>query len=286
MIRAQVRVGIVGAGANTRAQHIPRLQAIAGVGIVGVCNRTLESTSRVAREFGIPTLYDNWPELVRAPDTDAIVIGTWPYLHCPVTLMALEAGKHVLCEARMAMNAAEARAMLNAARLHPRQVAMLVPAPFTLRVDRTVQRLLAEGYVGRILGVEARVDSGFPDPAVPLHWREDADLSGMNVMSLGIWYESLLRWVGPATHVMAGGDTAVPPASRCGRHPACHSHCPITWMSSPGWPPAGNCTCRFPPSTAWPGRRRSSSSAATARCAWLRIDSMPAVAATPACRKC
>ena len=49
------------------------------------------------------------------PDIDAIVIGTWPYLHCPITLAALEAGKHVLTEARMSMNAAEAHRMLAAA---------------------------------------------------------------------------------------------------------------------------------------------------------------------------
>src|SRR3989454_7962268 len=49
-------------------------------------------------------------ELVEMDDTNAICIGTWPYLHAPVTIAALARGKHVLCEARMAMNAAEAHA--------------------------------------------------------------------------------------------------------------------------------------------------------------------------------
>jgi hypothetical protein len=60
---------------------------------------------------------------------------------------ALEAGKHVLCEARMAMNAAEARTMLDAARRAPQLVTQLVPAPNTLEVDSTLQALLAEAYV-------------------------------------------------------------------------------------------------------------------------------------------
>src|SRR6266487_6990076 len=111
-----IRIGIVGAGGNTTARHIPGLQAIDGCAIVSVCNRSRASSQRVADQFGIPTIYDSWQELVAAPDNDAIVIGTWPYLHCRATLAALAAGKHVLCEARMAMNLQEAIAMRDAAR--------------------------------------------------------------------------------------------------------------------------------------------------------------------------
>ncbi len=204
-----IRVGIVGAGENTKLRHIPGLQAIAGVEIVGVANRTRESGERVARQFGIPEVYDNWRELVESPGVDAIVIGTWPYMHCPVTLTALAADKHVLCEARMAANAAEARAMRDAARLKPALVAQVVPSPFTLRVDRTVQRLISEGYVGDVLAVEVRVGGSFVDRDAPLHWRQMDEYSGYNVMSLGIWYEGMMRWVGEATRVAALGKTFV-----------------------------------------------------------------------------
>jgi predicted dehydrogenase len=207
MLGDMIRIGIVGAGANTRARHIPNLQEMDGVGIVSVCNRTLDSTSRVAREFGIPTMYERWQELVEAPDTDAILIGTWPYLHCPVTLAALNAGKHVLCEARMAMNAAQAHLMCDAARRHPTLTAMLVPAPHTLRVDKTIRRLIAEGYLGNLLAVEVRAGGSFLDADAPLHWRQDFALSGFNTMTLGIWNETLLRWVGEAVQVTARGKT-------------------------------------------------------------------------------
>lgn len=205
-----IRVGIVGAGGNTRLHHIPGLQAIDGVDIVSVCNRSRESSERAAREFSIPTVYDHWWDLIAAPDTNAIVIGTWPYLHCPATVAALSAGKHVLCEARMAMNAQEAKVMRDAARAHPGPIAQIVPSPMTLVVDRTVQRLLAEGYVGDILAVEVRGTSGaFLSPDAPLHWRQDFDLSGFNTLSLGIWYEAIMRWVGDALRVTAMGKTFV-----------------------------------------------------------------------------
>jgi predicted dehydrogenase len=205
-----LRIGIVGAGANTTARHIPGLQALDGVEIVSVCNRSRESSKRVADKFGIRRIYETWWELVAADDTDAVVIGTWPYLHAPITLAALEAEKHVLCEARMAMDAAEARRMLDAANARPHLVAQVVPSPFTLRVDNTIQRLISEGYLGDLLAIEVRVGGGFLDQESPLSWRQDTAKSGLNIMSLGIWYEALMRWVGEAVRVTAMAKTFVP----------------------------------------------------------------------------
>jgi predicted dehydrogenase len=211
MTTTPLRIGIVGAGNNTRVRHIPGLKAIPGVEIVSVVNRSRESSERVAREFGIPRVYDTWQELIRAADTDAICIGTWPYMHCELTLAALAAGKHVLCEARMAMNAAEAHRMLEASRRHPDLVAQLVPSPFTLEVDATIQGLLAEGYLGQLLAVEVNGMQGrFVERDAPLHWRQDASLSGVNILNMGIWYEAMIRWTGPATRVMAATLVAVP----------------------------------------------------------------------------
>src|SRR5687768_17309868 len=118
----RLRIGLIGAGANTKLRHIPGLRAVADVELIAVCNRRPESTAASAREFGIPRTYEHWQELVADPDVDAIVVGTWPYLHCPITLTALEAGKHVLTEARMSLNAEEAHRMLEAALAHPELV--------------------------------------------------------------------------------------------------------------------------------------------------------------------
>ncbi len=205
-----IRVGLIGAGTNTTERHIPGLQALDGVELVSVCNRSRASSQRVAQQFGIPKIYDRWWELVTAPDTDAILIGTWPYLHCPATLAALAADKHVLVEARMAMNAVEARQMLAAARARPHLVTQIVPSPFSFWADATIKRLIGEGYLGNLVAIEVWEHSGsFVDPEAPLHWRQNSDLSGLNVMGLGIWYETLMRWVGEATSVIAQGKTFV-----------------------------------------------------------------------------
>lgn len=204
-----VKVGIIGAGGNTRSKHIPGLQAIEGVEIIGVCNRSQESSQRVADAFGIPKTYDNWQEAIGDPDTNAIVIGTWPYMHCRATVAALRADKHVMCEARMAMNAREAHIMRMASRQKTHLTAQIVPSPMTLRVDNTIKRLIAEGYIGDVLAIEARAGGAFLDSESPLQWRQDFDLSGLNIMSMGIWYEALMRWVGEATRIMAMGKTFV-----------------------------------------------------------------------------
>ena len=209
MAQDTIKVGVIGAGGNTKSRHIPGLQAIEGVEIVGVCNRSLESSQRVADEFGIPKTYGNWQDAIADADTHAIVIGTWPYMHCRATIAALEADKHVMCEARMAMNAREAHKMREVARQKTHLIAQIVPSPMTLRADNTIKRLIADGYIGDVLAVEARAGGAFLDSEAPLQWRQDFDLSGLNIMSMGIWYEALIRWVGEATRIMAMGKTFV-----------------------------------------------------------------------------
>ena len=199
-----IRVGLIGAGANTKLMHIPGFKAIEGVEIVGVANRSRESSQRVADEFDIPTVYDDWVDLIESPDVDAVCVGTWPYMHCTMVLEALDNEKHVLTEARMAMDAGEAHTMLEASRESPHLVTQIVPAPHTLDVDATIIGLIQDGYLGDIFSVEMRLHrDNFIDRDAPFHWRQDRDLSGYNVMGMGIWYEALMRWIGPASSVMA-----------------------------------------------------------------------------------
>ena len=204
----RLRIGLIGAGANTRVHHIPGFQAIDGVELVAVCNRSPESGHRVADEFGIGRVETDPEALFSDPEIDAICIGTWPYRHREYVVRALEAGKHVLTEARMAMDVAEAREMLEVARRHPRLVAQVVPGPFDLASWRTVQRLVRDGSLGTIREVHVSVlNGGAIDPSAPLHWREQRRYSGANVMTFGIYAEIVSRWLGPTRRVLADGAT-------------------------------------------------------------------------------
>src|SRR5258708_29582593 len=104
MSHSPLRIGLIGAGANMKARHIPGLRVLPDVEIVAVCNRRPESTTAVAREFRIPKTSEHWQDLVADAEIDAVVIGAWPYLHCPVTLATLEPRKHLLTTARSTLN--------------------------------------------------------------------------------------------------------------------------------------------------------------------------------------
>ena len=205
-----LRVAFIGAGGNTTLRHLPGLLAIDDVQAVAVCNRSAESGQRVADQFGIGRVETDPAAIFEADDVDAISIGTWPYRHREYTVRALEAGKHVLCEARMAMNATEAREMLSASQARTDLVAQLVPAPMDLLVWRTVRRLVAENVLGTIREAHVDVANGSAiDESGPLHWRHQTEYSGMNVMMFGIFTEIASRWLGPTQRLVADGATFI-----------------------------------------------------------------------------
>lgn len=205
-----LRIGLIGAGANTRTMHIPGFRKCDDVEIRGVVNRSRESSQRIAAEFSIPLVFDSPEALCASPEIDAVCIGTWPYRHREFTIMALEAGKHVLCEARMAMDLEEAQDMLAASERNPGLVAQLVPAPFDFKLGPTITRLLDEGALGDVLEVAVTVLNGSGlDPRTPLHWRQRADYSGKNVMTFGIFVEVIHRWLGDHAEVLAAGDIVI-----------------------------------------------------------------------------
>jgi predicted dehydrogenase len=208
-----IRIGIVGAGRIVASEHVPRFRAIDGVELVGVANRSEDSARRAAAALGLDRAYPSWQALVADPDLDAVLVGAWPVLHAPVTIAALEAGKHVLTEARMAATAGDARAMLRAARAHPDQVAMVVPATFSGWADGTIVRLLRDGAIGRVRHVQVAWDASGPGDAGDF-WRWQRATSGENVMALGILAEAMTRWLGQPEAVTA--VTRLGPAERPG----------------------------------------------------------------------
>lgn len=194
---SRLRIGIIGAGANTRAKHIPEFKKIAGVEVTVVCNRTIESGKKVAKEFGLPFVTTSAKDIIESPDIDAVCIGTWPNMHAKLAVAALRAGKHVLTEARMARSLAEAEMMLEESNQRPNLVAQIVPAPMSLPFDATMIELLTRGTLGTLREIFLTATTeGLADSALPLSWRQDLTLSGKNTLYLGIYYEMALRWLG------------------------------------------------------------------------------------------
>lgn len=207
----EVRIGIIGAGGIVKVRHLPGLRKVDGARVQVVCNRSRESGEAFARDWDIPEVMTDWRALIARDDLDAVLIGTWPYTHAEMSIAALEAGKHVFCQARMARTAEEARAMLRAAEAHPDRVTMLCPPPVGMLGDRLIRKLLADGYLGEPREVFATGrGAGNLDPNAPLHWRQNFALQGYNTLTLGMWIEVIHRWMGPHRLVTAVLKTHTP----------------------------------------------------------------------------
>jgi predicted dehydrogenase len=207
----KLRIGIVGAGGIVRQKHLPGLQALPQAEVVVVCNSRPETAREVAHEFNIPEVMTDWAEMLDRPDLDIIWIGTPPVLHAPISISALEAGKHVFCQARMAMNLSEGREMLSAAQARPQLVTMLCPPPHGMRGCRFMRKLLRDGYVGEPWHFRLTAMNGsFSDPLAAPHWRQRTELSGINVLTVGIYAEVIERWLGSPRRLHAQMKVSVP----------------------------------------------------------------------------
>jgi predicted dehydrogenase len=206
MSSVPIRIGIIGAGNIVKTRHLPGFAKLDDVQVLAVCNRRRASAEAVAKEWRIPHVVDDPAAVIARDDINVVLVGTTPYMHRELCVAALKAGKHVFCQARMARTVAEAREMLAEARRHPKLVNMICPAPHVFPGERFVRGLLEAGELGelRLVRLQHLSDAQL-NPQAPWHWRMDWDISGYNVMTLGIYAEILQRWVGKARTVAATG---------------------------------------------------------------------------------
>lgn len=205
-----IRIGVIGAGEIFEQRHFPALADMEDVEVVAIANRSVESARAIGTKFDLGAEpLDDPDEIVAREDVDAVMIGTWPYRHHEYTLAALDAGKHVFVQARMARSLAEAKEMLarsEAADL----VTQICPSPLGMYGDHMVQTLIEDGYLGDLRFVRSNVLSGRrTDPDSPLHWRDLERYQGVNALAVGILIERLHRWVGQAKSVSAYADVNV-----------------------------------------------------------------------------
>ena len=104
----------------------------------------------------------------------------------------------------MARNAEEAHRMCDVAHRHPDLVKQIVPSPFGLMQNEYIRELIHDGFLGDIREVVViGATDAFWQSDAPLYWRQDAEISGDNVLSMGILHETVLRWAPPPTRVWA-----------------------------------------------------------------------------------
>ena len=188
----KLRWGILSTSRFAQTKILPALRRCHHVEVAAIASRDLARARAVADELGIPRAYGSYEALLADPEIDLVYNPMPHHLHVPWSIRALEAGKHVLCEKPIALTAAEARTLLEAARAHPRQKVM---EAFMYRLHpqwrRTVE-LVAGGGVGEPLVVQS-LFSYFNDD--PDNIRNQADVGGGALLDIGCYAISLARLV-------------------------------------------------------------------------------------------
>lgn len=186
----QLRWGVLSTARIGTEKVIPAMQASELGEVVAMASRSAEAAQSAAAALGIPTAHGRYEELLANPEVDAIYNPLPNHLHVPWTIKALEAGKHVLCEKPVALDAMQARALVDAAAAHP---GLKVMEAFMYRFHPqwlAARSLVEQGGLGELRSVQSWF-SYFNDDAGNI--RNQADIGGGALMDIGCYNVSVSR---------------------------------------------------------------------------------------------
>lgn len=156
----QLKIGVIGCGSIAQHRHLPEYAANANVKIVAVCDINEERAKKIAEKYGAAA-YTSYEELVKSGTVDAVSVCTPNYLHAPISIAALEAGLHVLCEKPMAISQKEAEDMIAAANASGKKLMIAHNQRFVASHQKAKQ-LIESGEIGKIYSF--RTAFGHPGP--------------------------------------------------------------------------------------------------------------------------
>jgi predicted dehydrogenase len=151
----KLQVGIIGVGGIGRDQHLPGWAKVPFTEVLAVADVSQEAMDRVGQVLPVSHRFQDWHQLIRLPDLDVVDICTPNQTHAPITLAALQSGKHVLCEKPLATTAAEVRRLRDAAR----QAGRLLMTGQHFRFDpvsRQFKALIDGGMLGEVYYTRAQ----------------------------------------------------------------------------------------------------------------------------------
>lgn len=189
---AELRFGMIGTSWYADSMHLPSLTSHPQAAVTAICGRNAERANEVAQKFGIPHVYTDYRALIESGQVDAVVIATPDDTHHAMTLAAVDAGLHVICEKPLALTLADAREM--AKRADAAGVKHMTY--FTLRWfqhTRLVKELIDGGAVGacnhcQISYIHGNGLSG------QYRWRLDGERANGILGDLGSHLIDLARW--------------------------------------------------------------------------------------------
>ena len=191
-----IGIGIIGTGQVAMTRHLPayqKLQEEGKVRLVAVCDVGAHKVQAAAEKFGVPLQFTEYRELLALEDIDAVSVCTTNYLHRQPVVDAFAAGKHVLCEKPLALNAAEGAEMVAAGRAAGKQFQV----GYNLRFGpaaQAVRRFIEDGKLGAVYYARAQAlrRRGIPSHG---HFTDKEKQGGGPLIDIGAHVLDLSLWL-------------------------------------------------------------------------------------------
>ena len=193
-----IRVGIIGCGKIAQVRHIPEYTANPDVEIAGFYDINLSRAEELAKTYG-GKAYPTYEALLADPAIDAVSVCAANHVHAEISIAALKAGKHVLCEKPMAISLEECEAMVAAARASGKYL-MIGQNQRLAKAHAKARELIAQGAIGKVLSFRTTFGHGGPetwsiDPGRNV-WFFDKTKAAMGAMAdLGIHKTDMIQYV-------------------------------------------------------------------------------------------
>ncbi|MCI0142662.1 Gfo/Idh/MocA family oxidoreductase [Arthrobacter bambusae] len=201
MTESKVRLGVIGTTWYAET-HLRNIQSHPGAELVAITGRDRNKATEVAGRYNIPLVYTDYRDMIDGGNIDAIVIVAPDEMHLPITMDALDAGLHVLCEKPLATTAADARAMYERAESTGQKHMSF----FALRTSvhhRYLRTLIEDGYLGQVYSAQFSLAHGF-FRGDDYQWRFDSARGTGALGDLGCYVIDQARWyIGDIARVSA-----------------------------------------------------------------------------------
>lgn len=189
----KVRVGVIGTSWYADLFHLPSLKSHPRAELAAICGRNSDRAKAMANKYEIPSVFSDYRAMIEKGNLQAVVVATPDDLHYPMTMEALDAGMHVVCEKPLSLNIGQAREMYKKAEA----VGVKHMVPFSYRwipLYRYLKNLVDENYIGRCFHCNIRYLGGHGRQN-QYAWRFDRKRSNGVLGDLGSHMIDLARWI-------------------------------------------------------------------------------------------
>ncbi|WP_028560510.1 Gfo/Idh/MocA family protein [Paenibacillus pinihumi] len=199
----QIRIGVIGVGIIGKT-HVKNYAEIPGADVVAVCDLNEQEAQAVADQYGIPHVYTDYKALLERDDIDAVDVCLHNNFHAPLTIAALEAGKHVYCEKPIAGSYYDGLSMVEAARASGKMLHIQLNSLYK-KETKAAKSLIDDGQLGHIFHGRSngfrRRGRPYVDGFGTVHFTRKASAGGGALLDMGVYHIAQMLYLMSETEV-------------------------------------------------------------------------------------